>query len=398
MKRQLWSVTHIKHPQYPGFTVRVAEYHPGQTLHVFLWRNGKQVSRSLKRRRVDLGPTTKAQEREARRLGAEFIEGLATAPPEPSRFNDWNDKTLVPATLTLAQLADKYEVDGFAGRTKGYKRDALASIRRVAAFLDPALPAGDLKPSHVAKYLAARVAAGHAPAGRRDLVAASIACNWAVGEDLLEQNPLASKRARDAMRIDHEPARPFVTKERYEKLKAVAPQLPPAFDVLLDLAWHTGHRISAILELRWEHLELAETPEHEHGTITWYAGAVRNKKRHEHTLGMNKAAHDALAAWQKQRGDKVGAGWVFPAPGEGDEPLQRWGPRGWIKRAETLAKIPHLKGGAWHPFRRGWATARKDKPLKDVAAGGGWTDTGTVLRSYQHADAEGTKAVTAFIA
>jgi hypothetical protein len=36
-------------------------------------------------------------------------------------------------------------------------------------------------------------------------------------------------------------------------------------------------------------------------------------------------------------------------------------------------------------FRRVWATERKDLPLKDVAAVGGWRDTSTLLR-YQQPD------------
>lgn len=35
-----------------------------------------------------------------------------------------------------------------------------------------------------------------------------------------------------------------------------------------------------------------------------------------------------------------------------------------------------------------WATERKDLPLKDVAAAGGWSDTSTLLQCYQQPDAE----------
>jgi len=37
-------------------------------------------------------------------------------------------------------------------------------------------------------------------------------------------------------------------------------------------------------------------------------------------------------------------------------------------------------------FRRGWATARKDLPLKDVAAAGGWKDITTLVTCYQQQD------------
>lgn len=40
----------------------------------------------------------------------------------------------------------------------------------------------------------------------------------------------------------------------------------------------------------------------------------------------------------------------------------------------------------WHAYRRKWATERKDLPLKDVAAVGGWKDVATLITSYQHVD------------
>ena len=57
-----------------------------------------------------------------------------------------------------------------------------------------------------------------------------------------------------------------------------------------------------------------------------------------------------------------------------------------LRRAETAAGLEKLLGGLWHAYRRKWATERKDLPLKDVAAAGGWKDVTTLLTCYQHAD------------
>ena len=46
-------------------------------------------------------------------------------------------------------------------------------------------------------------------------------------------------------------------------------------------------------------------------------------------------------------------------------------------------------------FRRVWATERKDLPLKDIAAAGGWRDTTTLLR-YQQPDEATLRAVVEF--
>jgi integrase len=349
--------------------------------------DGKQVSRKTGVRRCELGDTPKAQVRAATRLGCDIIEVWATESAKP----------VTPTAgqpLTLTQLASRYEADGFAGRTAGYKRDALAAIHRVAAYLGKQITVQDLKPSAVQKYMAHRIAKGRAPAGRGDFVALSIAINWAIGEELLEVNPLATKRARDAMRIHHEQSRPVADATRYAKLKAIADQMPDDFGVLLDVAWHTGHRISAILGLRWKDVSFAKTDDAPHGTIRWYAGAITDKKKHDHVLPMNAVVSAALEAWKKEAG-VIGASpkWVFESPKEAKKPMERSVAKHWLWRAETLAKLDHEKGGGWHAFRRGWATSRKHLPLKDVAAGGGWTDTASVLECYQHSDKATTRAV-----
>lgn len=46
----------------------------------------------------------------------------------------------------------------------------------------------------------------------------------------------------------------------------------------------------------------------------------------------------------------------------------------------------------WQPFRRKWATERKEMPLKDVAAAGGWKETG-MLQVYQQVDDETLRRV-----
>jgi len=71
-----------------------------------------------------------------------------------------------------------------------------------------------------------------------------------------------------------------------------------------------------------------------------------------------------------------------------DVPLSRGVATTWLRQAEKLAELKPLPGGAWHPFRRRWATERTHLPAKDVAAVGGWVDTTTLEKCYQVADAE----------
>jgi len=55
----------------------------------------------------------------------------------------------------------------------------------------------------------------------------------------------------------------------------------------------------------------------------------------------------------------------------------------------VLAEVPKLKGGAWHCYRRGWATARKTMSTKDVATLGGWGSEAVLKDVYQQADMAG---------
>jgi len=388
-KRKLWSVTRITHPEYPHFTVRIGEYVPSGTLHVFWWEGGRQKSRALKCRRADLGRTTVQQVKEAKRLGSEYIKEKANAP---------SVRTTSKAGLTLGQLADRYEADGFAGRTPGYKRDAVASIRRIATFLGADKALSDLWPTDVQKYVAHRLADGVTAAARGDVVALKIACNWAVEiQGLLEVSPFARPGFKKVLPKKARQRRPVAKKDRYEKLKAVATRFAPAFGVLLDLAWHTGHRIGALRTLQWKDVSLEQTDDAPCGSIRWYSDVRGDNKKHEHVVAMNEQAQAALRRWQKQCGG-IGQQWVFPAPTDDTVPLGYHVAKKWLRQAETRAKVGHEKQGGWHMLRRGWATARKHLPIQDVAAAGGWLDTATPAQIYQQADDEMTLKVGTHVA
>lgn len=229
-----------------------------------------------------------------------------------------------------------------------------------------------------------------------DLDALKIALNWAVehkradGEPLLDRNPLAKVRVqRDT------PRRPWATPERHEALQAVADKLPPAFGVVLSVAWQTGHRLGAILALKWRDIDFATSEQCPHGSIRWYADVPESKKARDAVVPMNVRAAAALTKW-RQQGTAIGATWVFPSRKNATEPLGHHLPKGWLRRAEQLAKLAHEPGGGWHMMRRGWATKRKGLSVKDVMAAGGWRDTPTLIRSYMHADPETILAVVNF--
>src|SRR5437764_4496008 len=93
-----------------------------------------------------------------------------------------------------------------------------------------------------------------------------------------------------------------------------------------------------------------------------------------------------------ERNPVIGDLYLFPArrKRETDRPApwSRYYARDLLYRAEKLAKVPHLEGGAFHPYRRKWSTERKHLPTADVQLAGGWKDARSLERSYQKADAK----------
>ena len=84
---------------------------------------------------------------------------------------------------------------------------------------------------------------------------------------------------------------------------------------------------------------------------------------------------------------------LFPSPKDRTKSIRYELASAWLKQAEKAAGLPKQKGGLWHPYRRGWATARKGLPSQDVAAMGGWSSTAVLEQVYQQADQQGMLAV-----
>jgi len=386
----------VRDPRFPGVSIRVTELKRDGPLFAARQVNGKPRYQKLAPEVtwISLGETNKARVAKATGLALDLIKRIAEEP---------DDQEPSGPHLTLGGLIKKFETDGLHGRTERYRKGMLSSVKRVRDYLGADQIVRDIKPSHLQRWMAHR--SGVLVAGKADLVALSIVVNWAVGEGLLDANPLATKHARNAMKVAHQPRRPVVTRERYDALRAVAGKFPPAFAVLLDLAWHAGHRVSAMLGdrdgefagLRWKDVTFKATKDAPHGSITWYAGVSPDRKKYEHRLPMNEVASATLARWQKQT-SRMGEAFVFTDPRNPKEPLSYYDAKRWLKRAEVKAGLEHEKQGGWHAMRRGWATARKHLPIQDVTVAGGWQDPETPATIYQQADAATTRGVALHVA
>jgi integrase len=191
------------------------------------------------------------------------------------------------------------------------------------------------------------------------------------------------------IQTEKDPKRPTLDPNAIQSLLEVASTVHPFLHTLIYLAWRTGRRLSSILALRWDDVDF------EKGMIRWRA--EHDKIRQTWVVPMRQELLVELRRFRMER-PAIGSVLLFPHPqrrrhheGPATRHLAAW----WLKEAFRRGRIEKPDGSLWHMFRRAWATERKDLPLKDVAAAGGWRDTSTLLR-YQQPDEATLRAVVEF--
>ena len=203
-----------------------------------------------------------------------------------------------------------------------------------------------------------------------------------------------------ALPVERNPRRPIYDGDRVDLLLRFAPRVqvrigwgkdarwePSPLPMLLRLAADTGRRVRAILALRasdWRP-DLGT-----HGQIRWRADSDKVGK--DWWAPVTPEVRVELEQYRRDR-LLVGDALFFPSPNDPAKPVSVQLAIDLLRRAEKLAGLEPLPCGAWHPFRRKWATERKHLSPKDVAAVGGWVDTTTLQKVYQAADAETMEAV-----
>jgi integrase len=191
--------------------------------------------------------------------------------------------------------------------------------------------------------------------------------HWGVGAGWLDRNPLAGFRIAE----EPNPRRPVFTEGHYQALLGVAGTFPPAFRLLLVLAHETGHRIGALLALRWSDLDLTTE------RIRWRAAS--DKIGWEHSTPLTTEARGALETFRALH-PGIGESAVFPG--------SRHLCRDWMERAQKRAGLPPEKGRGWHAIRRHFASELRHVPLRDLCDLGGWKDSTTVVKCYQRPSEE----------
>jgi integrase len=291
----------------------------------------------------------------------------------------------------------KYLADGSL-KTEPYLRHIAAAGRNFVNHFGEDLPIADVIPERLRQYVRLRRDGSitgvpvRTSAIQRELTILKGALNWARGvyegrDPLLAQHPL------EAFRIpsERDPRRPVVTDTTTAALLAVADAVHPYLRTLITLARGTGRRLSAVLGLWWKDIDFDE------GTIRWRA--EHDKLRRTSVVPAARATLEELRRFRALR-PGVGESPLFPHPrskmhsgGHVSRHLAAY----WLKRAYELSGAPKSDGSLWHAFRRLWATERKQLPVKDVAAAGGWKDITTLIECYQQPDDLTLRAVVEFM-
>jgi integrase len=322
---------------------------------------------------------------------------------------------LKPDTLTLGQLFTAYAQHKGQALEGQWKRSAETRQRLFLAAWGSDLPVASISQSSVDAFSGARRRAWlakqegtEAPRALRD---GALDCdfrwlssvfNWAIkhklndGARLLAYNPLHDcqwPRERNVRR-------PIASHERYTLTSAQAGKVDPMgrLRAILALARFTARRESAIIQLRADDVLLSRgriaaalaaegmderrAEKMPHGALRWRSAA--DKQGVTHIAPISKEARTELELYLSTS-PRVGNVPLFPASESPDRCISRYTASKWLTRAETLAGLPKLVGGTFHPYRRLWATERKDRSMKTVAAAGGWKSTKS-LAIYQGVD------------
>ncbi len=219
------------------------------------------------------------------------------------------------------------------------------------------------------------------------------------GQLLIRENPVRNF----VIPSETNPLRPVASQDRLEAICEVATGLavtrqqdgkvvhePTYLLEILNIVAGTARRISAVLQLRYDDLVLARTKDEPHGAIRWRSES--DKMRYESTVAISPEVRAAVDRILTDR-PGIGAAPLFPSFSDPSVPIRKDIVDKWLIKAEQAAGLEHLRGGIWHPYRRKWATERKDLPVKDVAAAGGWRSLQALQECYQAADKQTTLAV-----
>lgn len=410
-KRAPWS----KSIEERGVTVRL--YERGGRLYVDVWYQTDETDAHGRPIVDKTGKTATVTSRDRRSLGhgdRRLAEEQARTLAQRVAELRFAGQT---SALTMGQLVSLYERDRLPDLSANRQRAIRGMTSLLLRHFGRDFAVDDLSQPRVDSYVAARKSGEirsprhrgaergvRAGTIRNELHLLVAMLTWATqarvgGRRLLAVHPLPSL----AVPQEKNAKRPVASQERYEKTLAVADRVTTdgRLRTMLVLARTTGRRVNSIAQLRAsdvlrtaEQLEraLAAAGLDVRQASAWTSGAIRwseasDKMGFEAVAPISREAREALDRYLADR-PRVGDVPLFPSSTDATKPVPKVMAGWWLRKAERLAKLPHMARGGWHSFRRMWASERRHLPAQDVAAAGGWRSLNVMRSAYQHAEAD----------
>lgn len=341
-----------------------------------------------KRRLRTIGPNTKANRKLADRI---LTEALARARELAGIFATDTD-------ITLGELLVKYRLDSEVRRNPqtgkslrattlhGYKAHETQLLRS----LDGSLRAVDLRRATVHAMIGELRRAGLADRTIYEHVSyLKRAYAWAVTErELLPVDPIAG--VKNASRMSDK--KPYTAEELHQLLETLYTDPSPRawrFRMVIELSTAYGARISQILSLQWTDIDFGKpyrallsdgTDLELEGAIILRSDAKGSKGQPDREVPMLPRVREVL--WDAHRHRRPNSPWVSWCWRDDSRPSPYDSMNDLLKKLERRAGVRHIKGRAFHAFRRSVATAIVER--RGVAQAARWIGDKpeVIMRSY----------------
>jgi integrase len=322
-----------------------------------------------------------------------------------------DEQVVSSGVLPLSVLWERYKTQcvAYLGYTERMRKEFVGRVQILFGFFGEECDVRGLTEQDQLAFVKKRLAGGifagkdrrgedkvtspvRARSAQADLEVLRSMIHWATtfrvraGVRMLDRDPLEGVRLPGR---GPNPRRPVASQARFTATRQAIALLRDAaetesdrlkwlkLELALVLAHATGRRLGSIRQLAWPDVDFTAN------TILWRAEG--DKKKKEWKVPMPAALREELWSFRVKLGGAFG-GLLFPSDTDRRQPVRRDVFAKWLQQAERKADLPKLDGSLWHAYRRGWATSRKGLPTADVAAAGGWSDVGTLLRCYQQPD------------
>jgi integrase len=364
-----------------GSRVRVFQETAGGVFYREMWIPGRGRSK------ISLRTTSRT---EARARAEAFLRAVLDAGMPRQR-----------APLTLGELWTRYqqECPAYRDNAETTRADKIARAELLLLAFGKDMPVEMLALADVERYSETRRRGTGWPDGHttEPVRARSVAADlqllrtmirWATTVRLPDRSWLLAENPLRGLTLPTEPnpKRPVATFDRFvivrDAVRALAVEAATdlryrwlRLELALVLVEATGRRIGSVAALRWE--DVQQDPP----AIRWRA--EHDKKGRDAVIPIPVELLNEIRRLRAQLG-AFADGYVFA-----DRKGGHWSTdllAQLLRQAEQRAKVPKQRGGAWHPYRRKWATERKALPIADVKEAGGWKDTATLLTCYQQPD------------